>query len=61
MSFHYEIVFFKPKNICGKNIIHWSASGKTSKDGYSGFELINKLYKELEQCHFITAAEKGTK
>ena len=93
MSFHYEIVFFKTKNICGKNIIHWSASGKTftnqtdavcyaekikcdrqfrvfkvetdvnerPKDGYSGFELINKLYKELEQCHFITAAEKGTK
>lgn len=29
MAFHYEIVFFKPKNICGKNIIKWSASGET--------------------------------
>jgi hypothetical protein len=93
MSFHYEIVFFKPKNICGKNIIDWSASCETftkkedaicyaeqmkgdrqfrvfkvetdangrPKDGYSGFELINKLYKELEPCHFTTAAEKATK
>ena len=90
MPFHYEIVFFKLKNICGKNVIDWSAScevftnqtdaicyaeqmkgdrqfrvfevetdvnGKP-KAGYSGFELINKLYKELDPCRFITAAEK---
>ena len=93
MPFHYEIVFFKPTNICGKNIINWSASCETftkkedaicyaeqmkgdrqfrvfkvktdangrPKTGYSGFELINKLYKELEPCPFITAAEKATK
>lgn len=79
MPSHYEIVFFKPKNICGENIIAWFASCKTftnetdaicyaeqmkddrqfrvfkvetdingkTKAGYSGFELINKLYKEL--------------
>lgn len=93
MPFHYEIVFFKPTNICGKNIIDWSASCEVftnqtdaicyaeqmkgdrqfrvfkvetdangrPKAGYSGFELINKLYKELEPCHFTTAAEKAIK
>lgn len=80
MPHHYEIVFFKPKTICGENVIKWSASGETftkkadaicyadqmkgdrqfcvfkvetdvdgkPKDGCYGFELINKLYKELE-------------
>lgn len=93
MPSHYEVVFFKPKNICGENIIAWFASCKTfanetdaicyaeqtkgdrlfrvfkvetdenekPKKGYSGFELINKLYEELGPCHFITEAEKVAK
>lgn len=40
--------------------VETDANGKP-KAGYSGFELINKLYKELEPCRCTMAAERVAK